>query len=181
STQTLAKIEDLRTKYDVILFPPVGYGASPNLIVNGLPTAWGNPLPWKTTPETPNLVGKNDSTDEMEPGLGWAGGVQQTDVDVEGGVLVTSGDRYRLASSIGKTDGVILGTAQKENIVGAVVGTRLVDAESPIAYGYDQKVAAYCDQCAIFSLTSVAGERRRRRLGSHSTESATDREMGEQS
>src|SRR5262249_118137 len=40
---------------------------------------------------------------------------------------------------------------------------------------YDQKVAAYCDQCAIFSLTSVAGERRRRRLGSHPKERPTGR------
>src|SRR4029077_1095123 len=62
STQTVAKIDDLRAKYDVILFPPVGFNASTSLMVNGLPTTWGNAMPWKETAETPNLVGKNDST-----------------------------------------------------------------------------------------------------------------------
>ena len=50
-------------------------------------------------------------------------------------------------------------------IVGSVVGTRLVDGASPIAYGYGEKVAAYCDNGPVFSLTSIAGSRRRRRLG----------------
>jgi hypothetical protein len=175
STQKLAKIEDLHGKYDVILFPPVGYGASPNLIVNGAPTNWGNALPWKTTPETPNLVGKNDSTDDVRPGLGWEGVAQLQAFVEKGGVLLTSADTSRFAISMGMTDGVNLGTPQKENIVGAVVGTRLVDGASPIAYGYSEKTAAYCDQCAIFSLSSIAGERRRRRLGSHSKERPTGR------
>src|SRR5262249_8121328 len=58
STQAIAKISDLNAKYDVILFPPVGFNAGVSSIVNGIPTTWGNPLPWKNTPETPNLVGK---------------------------------------------------------------------------------------------------------------------------
>src|SRR5882757_9799249 len=57
STQTVAKIDDLSAKYDVILFPPVGFNAPASAIINGLPMAWGNPLPWKNSPETPNLAG----------------------------------------------------------------------------------------------------------------------------
>lgn len=53
STQTVAKDADLNAKYDVILFPPVGRFVSPDLIINGLSTDWGNPLPWENTPETP--------------------------------------------------------------------------------------------------------------------------------
>ncbi len=181
STQALAKIGDLRSKYDVILFPPVGYGASPNLIVNGFPTTWGNAMPWKTTPETPNLVGKNDSTDDVRPGLGWEGvATLQTFVE-KGGVLLTATDTSRFAVSMGMTEGVSLVPSQKENIVGAVVGTRLVDDASPIAYGYGEKNAAYCDQCAIFSLSSISGERRRRRLGSHSKERPTGRGTADES
>jgi hypothetical protein len=174
STQTVAKIGDLRSKYDVILFPPVGYGATPNLIVNGFPTTWGNAMPWKNTPETPN-IGKNDSTDDIRPGLGSEGVARLRAFVDKGGVLLTAADTSRLAISIGMTEGVNLGTPQKENIVGAVVGTRLVDEASPIAYGYTEKTAAYCDQCAIFSLSSIAGERPRRRLGSHSKERPTGR------
>src|SRR3989442_3692477 len=47
STQTVSKEANLNAKYDVILFPPVGFFSSPTAIVNGLSTAWGNPLPWK--------------------------------------------------------------------------------------------------------------------------------------
>ena len=56
-------------------------------------------------------------------------------------------------------------SSEKLKIVGSVVGTRLVDGASPIAYGYGEKVAAYCDNGPVFSLSSIAGSRRRRRLG----------------
>jgi hypothetical protein len=175
STQRVAKIDDLRAKYDVILFPPVGFNASTSLMVNGLPTTWGNPMPWKETAETPNLVGKNDSTDDIRPGLGWKGVAGLQEFVAKGGVLVTVADTSRFAVSIGLTEGVNLGTVQKMKIVGSVVGTRLVDARSPIAYGYDEKVAGYCDNGPIFGLTSIAGERRRRRLGTGTKERPTGR------
>ena len=45
STQDVAKDPELKRKYDVIIFAPVGSGT--NTIINGLPM-WGNPIPWKT-------------------------------------------------------------------------------------------------------------------------------------
>ena len=65
STQTASKIADLRAKYDVIVFAP-GVRGNPQTIVSGMPM-YGNPLPWKVTPATPNL-GKTDETDDMRPG-----------------------------------------------------------------------------------------------------------------
>ena len=59
-------------------------------------------------------------------------------------------------------------------IVGAIVGTRLVDPASPIAYGYDEKVSAYCDNGPIFSVNSLLGSRRRR-LGPETTTRPTGR------
>ena len=165
STQTVAKIADLNAKYDIILFPPVGFFSSATAIVSGLPTEWGNPLPWKTTRETPNLVGKNDSTDDMRPGLGWDGVAHLQSFIERGGVLLTAEDTSRFALSIGFADGVSVGNAQRMKIVGSVVGTRLVDGASPIAYGYDEKLSAYCDNGPIFSLSSIAGARGFRRLG----------------
>jgi zinc carboxypeptidase len=176
STQTVAKIDDLKAKYDVILFPPVGYMSSPTALIDGLPTEWGNPLPWKNTPETPNLVGKNDSTEDTRPGLGWAGVAHLQAFVAKGGVLLTAADTSSFALSIGLADGVSVSASQKMNIVGSVVGTRLVDAASPIAYGYDEKVAAYCDNGPIFSLSSIAGAGgRRRRLGAEMNSRPTGR------
>src|SRR5690348_3500583 len=165
STQAIAKIPDLNAKYDVILFPPVGFNAGVNSVVNGVPTSWGNPLPWKNTPETPNLVGKNDSTDDMRPGLGWDGVAHLQEFVQHGGVLLTATDTSSLAMSLGFADGISTQNASKMKIVGSVVGTRLVDDSNPIAYGYDEKGAAYCDNGPIFSLSSIAGQRGRRRLG----------------
>jgi hypothetical protein len=165
STQAIAKIDDLNAKYDVILFPPVGYNVAATTMVNGMPTAWGNPLPWKNTPETPNLVGKNDSTDDMRPGLGWEGVAKLESFVQKGGVLLTATDTSNFAMAIGLVDGISSHNSEKMKIVGSVVGTRVVDGASPIAYGYDEKVSAYCDNGPIFSLSSFAGARGRRRLG----------------
>ena len=175
STQTVAKIDDLRAKYDVILFPPVGFNASTSLMVNGLPTTWGNAMPWKETPETPNLVGKNDSTDDIRPGLGWKGVAGLQEFVAKGGVLVTVADTSRFAVSIGLTEGVNLGDGAEDEDCRVGRGDSVGGFGSPIAYGYDEKVAGYCDNGPIFGLTSIAGERRRRHLGTGTKERPTGR------
>jgi hypothetical protein len=175
STQTIAGMPDLREKYDVILFPPVGWGGSLNNIIHGLPTDWGNPLPWQNTPETPNLVGTNDATADIRPGLGWDGVAKLQKFVSDGGVLLTVMDTSQFAAGIGITTGVSSSQAEKMKIVGSVVGTRLVDGGSPIAYGYGEKVAAYCDNGPVFSLSSIAGSRRRRKLGPEMGERPTGR------
>ena len=175
STQTIAGAADLRAKYDVILFPPVGWGGSLNAIVNGLPNSWGNPLPWENTSLTPNLVGKNDSTPDMRPGLGWDGVAKLQKFISDGGALLTVMDTTQFAAQAGMSPSVNVASSEKIKIVGAVVGTRLVDGNSPIAYGYGEQVAAYCDSGPVFSLTSIAGSRRRRRLGPEIGERPTGR------
>jgi Zinc carboxypeptidase len=162
STQAIAKIPDLNAKYDVILFPPVGWNSNANTIVQGLPTSWGNPLPWMNTPETPNLVGKNDSTPDMRPGLGWDGVAKLQSFVAKGGILLAATDTSQFVTQIGLATGVTASPSEKMKIVGAIVGTRLVDPASPIAYGYDEKVSAYCDNGPIFSVNSILGSRRRR-------------------
>ena len=164
STQKVAEIEDLRAKYDIILFPPVGRGDA-MAIVNGMPADWGNPLPWKTTPETPNLVGKNDSTDDMRPGLGWSGVSHLQDFVKRGGVLLTVMDTANFAVSLGLTHGVSVARPQHLKIIGSLLRTRAVDSASPIAYGYTDTLSVYCDNGPIFDLSNLMGGRRFRRLG----------------
>lgn len=165
NTQTVAKEADLNSKYDVILFPPIGRAVSPDTIINGVSTDWGNPLPWKNTPETPNL-GKLDSTDDMRPELGWDGVAHLQDFVKKGGVLVTVMDTANLAVSLGFTHGVTVGRTQRERIVGSVIRTDLVDATSPIAYGYTDQLSVYCSDCPAFDVSNIAGRGGRfRRLG----------------
>ena len=40
-------------------------------IIQGMPM-WRNPMPWKNSPETPN-IGTLAQTDDIRPGLGWNG------------------------------------------------------------------------------------------------------------
>src|SRR6185437_15806822 len=83
NVQDVAKNPNLNAKYDVILFPPSGNAQS---IVQGMPM-WRNPMPWKTTPLTPN-IGKLDHTDDIRPGLGLQGVQNLEGFVTRGGVLV---------------------------------------------------------------------------------------------
>jgi hypothetical protein len=174
STQVAARESDLRSKYDVILFPPVGFAGDPMRVIKGLPTDWGNPLPWKETPETPNM-GKTDQTDDIRPGLGWDGVEHLHEFVKQGGVLVTVMDTSNFAVSLGFANGVSIARPREMKIVGTVVGARLVDDASPIAYGYGEKLSIYCDNGPVFDLSNSVGGRRGRRLGGEFGERATGR------
>ncbi|HJU09215.1 MAG TPA: M14 family zinc carboxypeptidase [Rhodanobacteraceae bacterium] len=149
STQDAARDPDLRGKYDVILFGPVGY-ASTQLIVDGLPM-YGNPLPWKKTELTPNL-GVIDSTDDMRPGLGETGVANLKRFVAEGGLLVTSEDTAQFAIDEGLAPGV---STVKDNarVVGSVLRAELVDNDSPIASGYGDSFALYSSNGMAFDVS----------------------------
>ncbi len=172
STQYVAGNDNLNAKYDVILFPP-GAGGEPLTIVKGMPTDWGNPLPWKTTPETPNMG--IDSTDDVRPGLGWTGLAHLQDFVRRGGVLVTADDTANFATSLGLTQGVSIAPSRAMKIVGSVVRTQMVDAASPIAYGYGDKLSVYCFNGPIFNLSNFAGGRGGRRPRPEERERPTGR------
>ena len=161
STQQVAKDDNLNAKYDVIVFPPVGRG--PEGIVHGMPM-WGNPLPWKKTAETPNL-GSEDQTDDMRPGLGWTGVAHIQDFVRKGGLFLTVMDTADLAVSSGLTPGLSVAPRQRLRIVGSVVRSKTIDATSPIAYGYTDNLAIWCDNGPIFNVSNVFGGRGGRRLG----------------
>ncbi len=161
STQQVAKDDNLNAKYDVIVFPPVGRGTE--AIVNGMPM-WGNPLPWKKTPETPNL-GSEDQTDDMRPGLGWTGVAHLQDFVRKGGLLLTVMDTADLAVSSGFTPGLSIAQRQRLRIVGSVVRSKTIDQTSPIAYGYTDNLALWCENGPIFNVSNVLGARGGRRLG----------------
>ena len=105
STQTVAQTPDLRSKYDVIIFAPVGR-SSTQQVIDGMPM-WGNPLPWEKTDLTPNL-GRIDSTPDMRPGLTYAGVDHLKDFISKGGLFITSEDTAQFAIDLGLAPGVFV-------------------------------------------------------------------------
>jgi hypothetical protein len=171
STQTVAASPDLRVRYDVILFPPVGRGATS--IVAGMPL-WGNPLPWKTTPQTPN-IGKEDATDDMRPGLGFAGLQNLQEFVRRGGLLLGVMDTAELVVNFGLTPGVSIARPEKLKLTGSVVRSKFVDRSSPIVYGYAEAPALYSFDGPIFNVSDLAGGRGGRRRTPEEKERPTGR------
>jgi hypothetical protein len=155
STQDVSRDPNLKTKYDVILFAPVGRASQ--AIINGLPM-YGNPLPWKKTPLTPNL-GSIDETDDIRPGLGWSGLQNLQKFVKDGGVFITVDDTSDFAVNYGFTAGVTVTRSQRLRAVGAILRTKTVDAASPIAYGYGDSLAMYCSNGPIYNINNGVGGR----------------------
>lgn len=155
STQDVSREPNLKSKYDVILFAPVGRGAQ--AIINGLPM-YGNPLPWKKTALTPNL-GNIDETDDMRPGLGWNGLQNLQKFVKDGGLFITVDDTSDFAVNYGFTAGVSITRSQRLRAVGDILRMKAVDTASPIAYGYGDSLAMYCSNGPIFNISNGAGGR----------------------
>jgi hypothetical protein len=155
STQTVGATAagGLHSKYDVIVFPPGIRSAQ--AVVNGLPM-YGNPLPWKVTPLTPNL-GNTDETDDMRPGLGWTGVARLQEFVRQGGLLITASDSTNFAVTFGFTPGVSIGTAPRLKVTGSALRSKTVDAASPIVYGYGDNLAIFASNPPVFNLSNLAG------------------------
>ena len=162
STQDVAKNATLNTKYDVILFPPAG--GNPNAIIQGLPQ-WRNPLPWKNTPETPN-IGTWAQTEDLRPGLGWQGLANLENFVKRGGVLVSVENTADLAVQFGLANGVSVNQPRRGEVVGTLLRSRLVDDASPIVYGVKDSLALYSASGESFGISSVRGGRGGGRFGS---------------
>ena len=152
NTQTVAREDDLRRKYDVILFGPVGVDNS-QLIVDGLPM-WGNAMPWKTTPLTPNM-GNIDSTDDIRPGLGGTGVAHLRKFVEQGGLFITSSDSAKFAIDEGLAPGVFIASAKDLRVVGSVLGAEIVDPASPVAFGYSKNFALYSPNGMAFTVSNL--------------------------
>ncbi len=153
STQDVAADANLAASYDVILFPPVGVG-DPLRIVNGLPM-WGEPMPWKTTPETPNL-GKIDATDDQRPGLGFAGLDHLRQFVQQGGLLVGVEDTAQLMIATGLAPGVRVANPKNLKVVGSVLDARFPDPTSPLVAGLGDRLSVYSAEGMSFELSNAA-------------------------
>ena len=154
STQDVARDSNLRSKYDVIIFAPGG--GTGLQVIEGLPM-FRNPMPWKNSPETPN-ISTLAQTDDIRPGLGWDGLKNLETFVKDGGVFIGAVGSANFAVQFGLTHGVTTNTAATgSRVVGSLLRTRLVDDTSPIVYGVADNLAVYSDNGASFSVNIGAG------------------------
>jgi hypothetical protein len=150
----LGTIADLRAKYDVIVFGPVGGTAQ--RIVNGTPTN-GEPVPFKKTDITPNLGGAPDTTDDMRGGMGLQGINSIGKFIDAGGLFVTITGNASIPIDYGLTEGVSILPAADLRVRGSVLNSTIADKRSPIAYGYGDKLAVYFSQAPVLSVGGGGG------------------------
>jgi hypothetical protein len=152
STQTVAKEDDLRSKYDVIIFAPVGRASSLD-ILNGTPI-WNNAMPWQKTELTPNL-GAIDSTPDMRPGLGLDGLAHLKNFVEQGGLLITCEDTAQFAIDNGLALGVSVAPIGDARVVGSVLNTVFVAPNNPVAFGYGASVPVISDNGLAFNISNT--------------------------
>jgi hypothetical protein len=173
STQGVAKQKDLRSKYDVIIFAPVGRSSTTLDILNGLPE-WNNPLPWQKSDLTPNL-GMIDSTPDMRPGLGYDGLEHLRKFVEQGGLLITCEDTAQFAIEIGLAPGVSVAPRGDARAVGSVLNTIFQTRENPVAFGYEQNLPVISANGMVFNISNTLGRPNTRILSDPYTERPTGR------
>jgi hypothetical protein len=149
---TIKNTANLRDRWDVIVFGPGGGQAA----VEGTPM-WKTPIPWKNSPETPN-IGTWAQTDDTRVGMGLEGLIRLRDFIAQGGVYIGSNSSADFAISNNFGYGVTTVSAgSTTRVVGSLLRTKLVDDASPIAYGVPDNLAMYSNSGGCFSVSSTAG------------------------
>jgi hypothetical protein len=154
SDQVIGKTPNLREKFDVLIFPPVG--GSAQTIVNGMPKR-GDPIPWKASAVTPNFGNSPDQTDDMRGGMTVAGVANLQKFIEDGGLFITIGGVSQVPIDYGITTGVSIQPADKLQARGSIYNSSFSDRKSPIAYGYDAGLPIYFSQSPLFQVQTGGG------------------------
>jgi len=154
SDHVLRNTPNLRDKFDVIIFPPVG--GSAQTIVNGMPMR-GDPIPWKASEVTPNFASSPDQTDDMRGGMNVAGVANLQKFIESGGLFITVGGVAEVAIDYGITNGVSVQPSERLQARGSIYNSTFSDRKSPIAYGYDSGLPVYFNQAPLFQVAAGGG------------------------
>ncbi len=152
SDQVVRNTPNLRDKFDVIIFPPLGGTAQ--AIVNGIPMR-GDPIPWKQSELTPNMGLSPDQTDDMRGGMGLAGVANLQKFVQDGGLFIVITNTARLPIDFGLTTGVSIQEPRQLQARGSIYNAKFSDRNSPIAYGYDETLPIYFNQAPLFQVASL--------------------------
>ena len=146
---------NLRSKYDVIIYPHVGGNSQSHL--NGIPKVGPDPVPYKKSEMTPNL-GVLDQSDDIRGGMGIDGLAELAKFVEEGGTLITEGSTAAFVADYGLTSGVTVEHPEQLFARGSLLRAMITDRKSPITYGYDGKdLPVYFNQDPVFSAAGGGG------------------------
>ena len=155
SDHVIRNTPNLREKFDVLIFPPVG--GSAQTIVNGMPRR-GEPIPWKASAITPNFAMSPDQTEDMRGGMTVTGVANLQKFVEEGGLFVTIGSSVSsIPIDYGITSGISIQQAERLQARGSIYNGTFSDRKSPIAYGYDAGLPIYFSQAPLFQVAAGGG------------------------
>ena len=154
SDHVIRNTPNLREKFDVLIFPPVG--GSAQTIVNGMPMR-GDPMPWKESAVTPNFGNSPDQTADMRGGMNVSGVANLQKFIEDGGLFITIGTVSQVPIDYGITNGVSIQTPDKLQARGSIYNSTFADRKSPIAYGYDASLPIYFNQSPVFQVATGGG------------------------
>jgi hypothetical protein len=144
--ENLLKEGNLRSKYDVIIFPHGGSGLGGGGGFGGGGGGGGgaaggggqgtnDPVPYKSTKEFPAL-GYPDSTDDVRGGLGVDGLKALYEFVQQGGTLITEGSTSSILPELNLAPGLKAENPTGLFARGTILRGTISDAKSPLVYGY---------------------------------------------
>jgi hypothetical protein len=140
---------NLRSKYDVLIFPHVGGSAVSQ--VNGMPKVGNTPLPYKKSAEFPN-IGAIDQSDDIRGGMGIEGLAELAKFVQEGGTLITEGSTATIFPEYGLSAGVTVEEPAQLFVRGSILRAKITDMKSPLAYGYESAdLPVYFNQSPVLN------------------------------
>jgi Zinc carboxypeptidase len=145
--QEIRDTEELRAKYDVIIFPPAGMLGKSQRVVNGI--GGEEPIPWMKTEKYPHL-GVPDSREDIRGGIELKGIVHLRQFIEQGGLFIPITSMADLPISYGIVESVAVTTPQKLKVAGSVLSANITDILSPIGYGYDHNLGVYFNGGPVF-------------------------------
>ena len=157
SVHAIRDTPDLRAKYDLVLFPQTSGTAQS--IVNGVQAA--EAIPWRASPETPNLGGP-DSTDDLRGGLELSGVANLQRFVRAGGTLMCVGNAARVPIDYGIVTGVSVAEPNDLKAPGGVFLLTNEAKDSPLLKGYGETLGAYfsAESLPLLSLGGPTGDAR---------------------
>lgn len=146
SVHEIKDTADLRSKYDVIIFPPVIFGRAQRL-VNGI--GGDDPIPWAKSEKYPNLGGP-DSADDIRGGMGLEGVLHLKRFIEQGGLFIPIASNASLPIDYGIVESVAVVKPLKLKMSGSVLRARVIDRRSPVTYGYGTQLGVYFSGAPVF-------------------------------